>query len=56
MWVRGWFPDGAKSHQRGYTLINADPQAGTVDVDFAMHDGVGDPVGGAGRAPATPSR
>jgi len=49
MWVRGWFPDGAadarstkqvKSHQRGYTLVNADPAAGTVDIDFAMHDGL----------------
>lgn len=40
MWVRGWFPDGAKSHQRGYTLVNPDPAAGTVDIDFAMHDGV----------------
>lgn len=40
MWVRGWFPDGAKSHQRGYTLVNPDPAAGTVDVDFAMHDGL----------------
>jgi NADPH-dependent ferric siderophore reductase len=49
MWVRGWFPDGAadarstkqvKSHQRGYTLVNADPDAGTVDIDFAMHDGL----------------
>jgi NADPH-dependent ferric siderophore reductase len=44
MWVRGWFPDGAKSgaksHQRGYTLVNADPTAGTVDIDFAMHDGL----------------
>jgi NADPH-dependent ferric siderophore reductase len=40
MWVRGWFPDGAKSHQRGYTLANADPEAGTVDIDFAMHDGL----------------
>ena len=29
MWVRGWFPDGAKSHQRGYTLVNPDPEAGT---------------------------
>ena len=26
MWVRGWFPDGEKSHQRGYTLVNADPE------------------------------
>ena len=40
MWVRGWFPDGAKSHQRGYTLVNPDPEAGTVDIDFAMHDGL----------------
>jgi len=40
MWVRGWFPDGAKSHQRGYTLVNADPAAGTVDIDFAMHEGL----------------
>lgn len=40
MWIRGWFPDGAKSHQRGYTLVNPDPAAGTVDIDFALHDGL----------------
>lgn len=40
MWVRGWFPHGGRAHQRGYTLVNADPDAGTVDIDFAMHDGV----------------
>lgn len=40
MWVRGWFPNGAKAHQRGYTLVNPDPAAGTVDIDFAMHDGI----------------
>lgn len=40
MWVRGWFPDGEKSHQRGYTLVNPDAAAGTVDIDFAMHDGL----------------
>lgn len=40
MWIRGWFPDGAKSHQRGYTLVNPDPVAGTVDIDFALHDGL----------------
>ena len=40
MWVRGWFPDGVKSHQRGYTLVNADPDAGTVDIDFAIHQGL----------------
>ncbi|MGV0811622.1 siderophore-interacting protein [Mycolicibacterium boenickei] len=40
MWVRGWFPDGGKAHQRGYTLVNPDPEAGSVDIDFAMHDGI----------------
>lgn len=40
MWIRGWFPDGAKSHQRGYTLVNPDPVAGTVDIDFALHEGL----------------
>ena len=40
MWVPGWFPDGNKSHQRGYTLVNPDPEAGTLDVDFALHDGL----------------
>jgi NADPH-dependent ferric siderophore reductase len=40
MWVRGWFPDGAKSHQRGYTLVNPNPDAGTVDMDFAQHEGL----------------
>ena len=40
MWVRGWFPDGAKAHQRGYTLVDPDPAAGTVAIDFAMHDGL----------------
>lgn len=40
MWVRGWFPNGTKAHQRGYTLVNPDPEAGTLDIDFAMHDGI----------------
>ncbi|MDV3124413.1 siderophore-interacting protein [Mycobacterium sp. 21AC1] len=40
MWVRGWFPNETKAHQRGYTLVNPDADAGTVDIDFAMHDGV----------------
>lgn len=40
MWVRGWFPDGSRSHQRGYTLVNPDVDAGTVDIDFAMHEGI----------------
>ncbi|MGP4054393.1 siderophore-interacting protein [Mycobacterium sp. 4D054] len=40
MWVRMWFSDGDKLHQRGYTLVNPDPQHDTVDVEFALHDGV----------------
>lgn len=39
MWIRMWFPDGDKVHQRGYTLVNIDVDAGTFDVDFAIHDG-----------------
>ena len=34
------FPDGDRSHQLGYTLVNPDPAAGTVDIDFALHDGL----------------
>jgi NADPH-dependent ferric siderophore reductase len=40
MWIRMWFPDGNKLHQRGYTLVNPDPVAGTVDVEFALHGGI----------------
>lgn len=40
MWVRAWFPDGSRYHQRGYTLVEPDPDAGTVDIDFALHDGL----------------
>ena len=40
MWVRMWFADGDKLHQRGYTLVDPDPEADTVDIEFALHDGV----------------
>ncbi|MCT7656917.1 siderophore-interacting protein [Mycobacterium deserti] len=40
MWIRMWFADGDKLHQRGYTLVDPDPQAGTVDIEFALHQGV----------------
>ncbi|HEU0191540.1 MAG TPA: siderophore-interacting protein [Mycobacterium sp.] len=39
MWIRMWFADGDKRHQRGYTLVDPDPVAGTVDIEFALHDG-----------------
>ncbi len=40
MWIRLWFADANKLHQRGYTLVNPDPAADTVDIEFALHDGV----------------
>ncbi|VEG57189.1 FAD-binding 9, siderophore-interacting domain-containing protein [Mycolicibacterium aurum] len=40
MWIRMWFTDGEKLHQRGYTLVDPDPANGTVDVEFALHDGI----------------
>lgn len=40
MWIRLWFADGDKLHQRGYTLVNPDPSADTVDIEFALHHGI----------------
>lgn len=40
MWIRLWFADGDKSHQRGYTLVDPDPVADTFDIEFALHDGI----------------
>lgn len=40
MWIRLWFADGDKLHQRGYTLVGPDPSADTVDIEFALHDGI----------------
>ncbi|MCR1161498.1 siderophore-interacting protein [Paenarthrobacter sp. UW852] len=40
MWIRLWFDDSGKAHQRAYTVVNADPAACTFSMDFAMHDGV----------------
>ncbi|MDR6416541.1 siderophore-interacting protein [Pseudarthrobacter sulfonivorans] len=40
MWIRLWFDDRGKGHQRAYTLVDADPEAGTFSMDFAMHDGI----------------
>ena len=39
-WVRAWFPDPdgtAKQFQRGYTIAEADPDAGTLAIDFVIH-------------------
>jgi NADPH-dependent ferric siderophore reductase len=40
MWIRMWFADGDKLHQHGYTLVDPNPKADTVDIEFALHDGV----------------
>jgi NADPH-dependent ferric siderophore reductase len=40
MWIRMWFADGDKLHQRGYTLVDPDLAGGTVDIEFALHDGI----------------
>ncbi|GAA3909761.1 siderophore-interacting protein [Streptomyces gulbargensis] len=40
MWVRLWFDDGGKPHQRAYTLVDPDPEAGTFSLEFALHEGV----------------
>lgn len=40
MWIRMWFADGEKLHQRGFTLVDPNPEADTVDIEFALHDGV----------------
>ena len=37
MWIRMWFAYEDKLHQRGYTLVDPNPQADTVDIEFALH-------------------
>ncbi|MFJ4469729.1 siderophore-interacting protein [Streptomyces sp. NPDC089424] len=39
MWVRLWFDNGGKSHQRAYTLVDADPGTHTFSLEFALHEG-----------------
>lgn len=40
MWVRLWFDDNGKPHQRGYTLVDPDAEAGTFAIEFALHQGI----------------
>ncbi|MDT0609837.1 siderophore-interacting protein [Streptomyces lancefieldiae] len=39
MWVRLWFENAGKPHQRAYTLVDPDPAAGTFGLEFALHEG-----------------
>lgn len=38
-WARVWFPAGDRTHMRAYSLINPDLDAGTIDIEFALHSG-----------------
>ncbi|MFE9136208.1 siderophore-interacting protein [Streptomyces sp. NPDC007355] len=39
MWVRIWFDSAGKPHQRAYTLVDPNVEAGTFSLEFALHDG-----------------
>jgi NADPH-dependent ferric siderophore reductase len=39
MWVRLWFDNAGKPHQRAYTLVDPDPDEGTFALEFALHEG-----------------
>jgi NADPH-dependent ferric siderophore reductase len=39
MWVRLWFDNAGKPHQRAYTLVDPDVGNGTFSLEFALHDG-----------------
>ncbi|MCX4435002.1 MULTISPECIES: siderophore-interacting protein [Streptomyces] len=39
MWVRLWFDNAGKPHQRAYTLVDPDPANGTFGLEFALHEG-----------------
>ncbi|MFD5447090.1 siderophore-interacting protein [Streptomyces sp. NPDC127100] len=39
MWVRLWFDNAGRPHQRAYTLVDPDPATGTFGMEFALHEG-----------------
>lgn len=39
MWLRLWFAEGGRDHQRAYTLVDPDVDAGRFSLEFAMHEG-----------------
>ncbi|MFD0559913.1 ATP-binding cassette subfamily B protein IrtA [Stackebrandtia endophytica] len=43
-YLRLWIPDPTrpgKEHQRGYTVVDPDPELGRISLEFAMHDAGG---------------
>ncbi|WP_416973638.1 siderophore-interacting protein [Streptomyces sp. 4F14] len=39
MWVRLWFRNAGRPHQRAYTLVDPDPAGGAFTLEFALHEG-----------------
>ncbi|AEB45431.1 siderophore-interacting protein [Micromonospora maris] len=39
MWIRLWFNNEGRSHQRAYTLVDPDADSGHFYLVFALHDG-----------------
>ncbi|GGV75951.1 siderophore-interacting protein [Streptomyces griseoloalbus] len=39
MWVRLWFDNAGRPHQRAYTLVDPDPASGGFALEFALHEG-----------------
>ncbi|MGL4832776.1 MAG: siderophore-interacting protein [Propionibacteriaceae bacterium] len=40
MWLRLWFDNQGKPHQRAFTLVDPDPQTHTAWLEFALHGGI----------------
>ncbi|MCO1339672.1 hypothetical protein BJH93_12340 [Kocuria polaris] len=52
-WVRLWFPDPSgdgRAHQRAYTIVGAEPDAGRFALEFLLHDPAGPASAWAKRA------
>lgn len=39
-WLRLWFDDNGRSHQRAFTVVDPEPAEGRFWLEFALHDGV----------------
>lgn len=39
MWIRLWFDNDGRPHQRAYTIVDPDPATGRFSLEFALHDG-----------------
>ncbi|QSB12804.1 siderophore-interacting protein [Natronosporangium hydrolyticum] len=39
LWIRLWFDDHGRPHQRAYTVVDPDPATGQFSLEFSLHDG-----------------